>query len=437
MRGETWFDDALWPAQVDRICDRFEAHWRSGGRKPRIEEFLAGIVGAARAVLLGELLAVELELRRRAGECTTLAEYQARFPADGPLVEAAFAAPAAVSTLPGSSSRVGGRSGKPRDPLNTRAFAVVQALIAGPSMPDGGREGHELGLGCTIGPYEITGHLGQGGMGWVYRARHRSTRHEVALKVIHTYLADESGAVRRFRREFEAVRSLRHDHIVRVYEMGSVDGRCYLTMEYIEGLDLARLVRERGPLPVAEACRYLRQAALGLQHAHERGVIHRDVKPSNLILTQGSIVKVTDLGLARLAIPGRVTITLTREDTLLGTPDYMAPEQASDPHGADVRSDVYSLGCSLYYLLSGEPPYPGGTAAEKIHKHRECEPTPIEDLRVDVPAGLSRILRTLMSKRPGDRCQSSSQVALALEPYCREVITSPISGIEAQRGIEA
>src|SRR5262249_55563379 len=184
----------------------------------------------------------------------------------------------------------------------------------------------------------------------------------------------------------------------------------FLVMEFVAGIDLHRLVRQRGSLGVGEACEYVRQAALGLQHAHERGLVHRDVKPSNLLLTaRGAVVKVLDLGLGGVeSTPSSDSTPLSVGERLTGTPDYMAPEQAADCHGADARADVYSLGCTLYHLLAGRPPFAGGSLAQKLAAHLYHEPPALTSLRGDLPPGLSEVLGKMMAKQPEDRYPSAA-----------------------------
>ena len=193
-------------------------------------------------------------------------------------------------------------------------------------------------------------------------------------------------------------------------------------MEYVEGSDLHRLVEKSGPLPLGQACHYIRQAALGLQHASERGLVHRDIKPSNLqVAATGEVVKILDMGLARSREPesnagGRAD--LTQACSIMGTPDYIAPEQIADPRQVDVRADIYSLGCTLYYLLAARPPFPGGAWEEKLVCHRKVEPQPIEHVRPDVPAAFAAVLRKMMAKRPEDRYAVPTAAADALAPFC-------------------
>jgi WD40 repeat protein/serine/threonine protein kinase len=279
-------------------------------------------------------------------------------------------------------------------------------------------KGH--GADLVLGPYQLLERLGEGGMGQVFKARHCKLGRVVALKVIHPECLADADSVRRFRREIQAAAQLDHPHVVRAYDAGEAGGRHFLVMECVAGIDLKRLVKERGPLPVAEACAYARQAALGLQHAHERGMVHRDVKPSNLLLVREpdglGVVKLLDLGLVRLArtADGAEPTTFTEEGWAAGTPDYLAPEQASDPRKADARSDLYSLGCTLYFLLAGRPPFPDGSATDKLIKHAMLDPVPVEQLRADVPPGLAAMLRKLLAKRPEDRFQTAADLAEAL-----------------------
>jgi len=285
--------------------------------------------------------------------------------------------------------------------------------------------------------YRIVGLLGKGGMGEVYKAEHRLMERMVALKVINPKFVGSKQAVERFRREVQAAARLDHAPIVRAHDAEQAGNLHFLVMEYIEGTDLGQAL-ERGPLPVAEACEYIRQAALGLEHAHERGMVHRDIKPQNLILTRlqdspsHATIKILDFGIASLSENAAPTINvdepstldsqkpgLTQAGSLMGTPDYMAPEQGRDASAADNRSDIYSLGCTLYALLTGQVPFPGGTADEKILAHVTRPARPLKDFRGDVPAALAKVLEKMMAKDPADRYQTPAAVARALAPYCR------------------
>jgi WD40 repeat protein/tRNA A-37 threonylcarbamoyl transferase component Bud32 len=281
-------------------------------------------------------------------------------------------------------------------------------------------QGH--GRSLVLGPYLLLERVGAGGMGEVFKARHRRMKRVVALKLFRGDRRGSPEALQRFFREAEVAAQLAHPNVVLAHDAGQAGDTHYLAMEFVEGTDLARLLQERGRLPPAEACEYVREAALGLQHAHERGLVHRDVKPSNLLLaTREGIIKVLDLGLARLHA-GRAVGQITQEGSLMGTPDYLAPEQALDSAKADTRADVYSLGCTLYHLLAGRPPFPGGTLAEKVLRHQQAEPEPLEGLCPDLPPGLGTVVRRMMAKRPGDRYQTPGQAAAALAPFASDVV---------------
>jgi WD40 repeat protein/serine/threonine protein kinase len=276
------------------------------------------------------------------------------------------------------------------------------------------------GGSLLLGSYVLLEKLGEGGMGAVYKARNWKLGRIVALKVIRKERLNNETIIRRFRREIEAAAQLSHPNIAHAYDADEVAGTHFFVMEYVEGRDLAKVVKERGPLPIAEACEYTRQAALGLQHAHERGLVHRDIKPSNLLLSavkgERTTIKLLDMGLARLErTTSEQSTTLTQEGAVMGTPDYIAPEQARDSHHADIRADLYSLGCTLYFLLTGKPPFPGGSLSEKLLKHQLREPQLVEEVRPEVPPGVAQLVRKLMAKRPEQRYQTPAELAEALE----------------------
>jgi serine/threonine protein kinase len=284
----------------------------------------------------------------------------------------------------------------------------------------------DSGVHLVLGPYVLLECLGAGGMGEVFKARHRLMERVVAVKLIRKERLADAQAVARFLREIKAVSQLSHPNIVTAHDAAQVGDTLLLAMEFVVGSDLAKLVRESGPLPIAQACNYIRQAALGLQHAHERGLVHRDIKPHNLLVTRatdqagpaaGDTVKILDMGLARLQTSGDAVATaaaLTHEGTVMGTPHYMAPEQARDARQVDIRSDIYSLGCTFYHLLTGRPPFSGETFAELLIKHLEEEPEPVAKLRPEVPIKVQAVLRRMMAKRVEDRHQTPAEVAAAL-----------------------
>ena len=271
--------------------------------------------------------------------------------------------------------------------------------------------------------YRVLGLIGTGGMGSVYKAQHRLMERLVALKVISPEFLQNEAAVERFRREFRAAARLSHPNIVTAYDAEQAGNLHFLVMEFVEGLSLDQLVAQRGPLPVKQACHLIRQAALGLAHIHERGMVHRDIKPQNLMVGRQGKLKILDCGLARLAAEPRADSAggqskhragQTQAGMVLGTPDYMAPEQSIDAASADIRSDIYSLGCTLYFALTGQPLFPHGSAVEKLLAHAQREPMPIGSLRPDLPPELARILQRMLAKDPVRRYQTPADVAADL-----------------------
>ncbi|HEX3147922.1 MAG TPA: serine/threonine-protein kinase [Gemmataceae bacterium] len=272
-----------------------------------------------------------------------------------------------------------------------------------------------------LGRYEILEKLATGGMGAVYKARHIELGKIVAVKVLP---AGDQGelSLARFKNEMRAIGRLDHPHIVAAHDAGDADGVHYLAMDLVDGVDLARLVQKHGPLPLPAACAAVRQAALGLQHAFEKGLVHRDIKPSNLMLARGGIVQVLDLGLAR-ASDEPPSERLTSQGAMLGTADYLAPEQWDRPQGVDVRADVYGLGCTLYHLLAGRPPFAGGrytTMMAKMRAHHDETPPPIDQAVPGVPPELVAVLDRMLAKDPADRFATPADVAEALRPFADE-----------------
>lgn len=268
--------------------------------------------------------------------------------------------------------------------------------------------------------YEVTRELGRGGMGVVYLARNRLMDRLEVLKVVNKALFTHPEAAERFLREIRSAAKLNHPNVVTAYNALQEGELLVLSMEYVPGEDLGRIVKTRGPLPVATACYYVYQAALGLQHAHERQMVHRDIKPANLILHKEGrkrIVKVLDFGLAKATSEKSAQTDLTAEGRVLGTPDYIAPEQTMDAASADIRADVYSLGCTLYYLLTGRGPYLARNLYELLRCHQESPPDPIESLRADVPPELIAVILRMLAKSPLHRYQTPGEVSQALIPF--------------------
>ena len=273
--------------------------------------------------------------------------------------------------------------------------------------------------------YAVEKLVGRGGMGRVYKARHRLMDRAVAVKVIHREWVQNQGAIDRFRREVKTAASLDHRNVVSAYDAEQVENLHFLVMEYVDGIDLAQTVRNEGPLPVPVACDFIRQAAEGLHHAHELGMVHRDIKPHNLIVTNDGIVKILDFGLASLvsrsaeedAMSGDANGNLTRVGAVMGTPDFISPEQTQDAREVDGRSDIYSLGMTLYFLLAGRVPFVTGTVAEKLVMHTAETPKALTSLREDVPTGLQAVVARMIAKDPIDRFQTPTEVSEELRPF--------------------
>jgi serine/threonine-protein kinase len=291
---------------------------------------------------------------------------------------------------------------------------------------DAAREG---GGSRKIGKYEIRKKIGAGGMGAVFLALDSALKRNVALKVLPHEKAANPTLVKRFNAEAQSAANLRHDNIVMIYEAGEADGLLYIALEYVEGTDVARLVQKRGTLPIKRSIEIVRQMALALQHAHKQGIVHRDIKPGNILIRRDGVAKLADLGLAR-AVDENADTSITRAGTTVGTVDYMSPEQARNSRAADVRSDLYSLGCTWYYMLTGEPPFPEGSMTNKLRSHAE---TPIPDPRTVNPAvtdAIVAVLRRMTEKDPARRYQTPDELLGDLETarVAGDVITEAILG---------
>ena len=296
--------------------------------------------------------------------------------------------------------------------------------------------------------YRLLGFIGAGGMGRVWKARHELMNRVVAVKTIRPDLLRDERAVARFRREVEAAAALDHPGIVRAFDAERVGDLHVLVMEFVEGVDLARLLRERGPLPVAEACGYAVQVAAGLAYAHDRGLIHRDIKPHNLLLAQSGQVKISDFGLASFLVaqddqpvgrgsaatyPTGTTGSVTGDGC--GTPDYIAPEQIRDARGVDGRADIYSLGCTLYHLLVGQPPFAEASVFGKVAGHLERQPQPITGFRDDLPVELVKVVARMTAKDARDRYASAVEVVMALTPFANSTEPMPDRGRPTRRKV--
>ena len=271
--------------------------------------------------------------------------------------------------------------------------------------------------------YEIKRELGRGGMGVVYLAHNKLMGRDEVLKVMGRQIMERPGVLERFLREIRAVAKLRHPNIVTAYSAIRLGESIVFAMEYVEGLDLAKMVKAKGPLPVAHACSFVHQAALGLQHAHEQGLVHRDIKPGNLMLSRKgdkATVKVLDFGLAKVTREEKVDGGLTSEGQALGTPDFIAPEQILDAPSADIRADIYSLGGTLYYLLTGRPPFQANSLYDMFQAHISRDADPLNLVRPEVPVELAALVAKMMAKDPARRFQTPGEVAEALDAVLQE-----------------
>jgi serine/threonine protein kinase len=269
-----------------------------------------------------------------------------------------------------------------------------------------------MAVGLVLGPFHVLAPIGRGGMGTVYLARDSRSSLLVALKILPPKKArEEERLLSRFRREMEMCQRVAHPHLAWAYEVGLCQGVYYIAMEYIPGQSLYRLVTDQGLLEVARAARLFAEVASALEHAHNQGLIHRDLKPSNIIITPHDHAKVLDLGLAIVQgeAPGRIEVVGGR-GYVVGTLDYISPEQAENATEVDARSDIYSLGCTLYFALTGQPPFPGGTPLEKIQRHRFEDPIPVPQLNPAIPPGFIGLLRKLMAKNPEQRFATAAEV---------------------------
>jgi len=279
--------------------------------------------------------------------------------------------------------------------------------------------------GFTIsGKYRLLEHLGRGGMGDIYLCEHIRMGRKVALKVLPRQQAEDPASLERFYREAKAVALLDHPHIVRAHDIDHEDKLHFLVLEFVDGCNLHDFVRKNGTLAPGRAAHYIRQAALGLEHAHKARLVHRDMKPGNLILDRQGTVKLLDMGLARFFDDTAAYVEKFEAGYIIGTADYVAPEQINDGN-VDVRADIYSLGGTFYYLLVGKSPFQDGTTPQKMIWHQVRQPRSLRLLRPDVPEGLVRIIEKMMAKEAGRRYQTPAEVVVALDEYTRAPIPPP------------
>jgi serine/threonine protein kinase len=423
--------------RIDELCDQFEEAWRKGVH-PRIEDYLAKAPEAERAALLGQLLKVELELRAKAGEAVTVEEYQQRFPLFVDLVtdlvkKAAYRC---------SSSTVIDSVGSPGKPTPTSVHSEEET---GPFIPRSkddpdpfkakGAVGNETGVPRVLGDYEILERLGKGGMGIVHRARQLSANRIVALKVIRPERLEDLPPeqcrewLRRFRAEGQAAARVDHENVVTVYEVGEVNGQLFYSMRYVEGRSLADLLRENGPMPDRKAAAYLEPVARALHHVHGHGILHRDLKPGNILVDGTGRPLVADFGLAKWLKDEPDTV---QTHGPLGTPDYMAPEQASDGALAVAASDVYSLGATLYALLTGRPPFQAPDPIETLRQVMDAEAVPPRRLNPAIARDLETICLKCLNKQPHKRYGSADELARDLKRFLdgKPITSRPVGWAE-------
>jgi len=356
--------------RIDRYCDEFERLCQAGTR-PDPADFLAGLPKGLRDDLVLEIVLLDIEYRRSAGERPTVTDYREKFP-------------------------------------NVELASL--AAMVGVAAP-------VVLLPMTLGEYDLSERLGGGGMGEVFLAQHRRMKRRVAVKVLAVARPDRDEARLRFERETRITALLAHPNVVTAFDAREDAGLRYLVTEYMPGGDLGRYVRSQGPLSPAAACAAIRQAALGLGHAHEHGVIHRDVKPGNLLRDASGTVRVADWGLARIRSDPAATVpaeSLTDHGSLIGTVDYLAPEQAQRPDRVGPAADVYSLGCTLFFLLAGRPPFAGGGYIDRIAAHRSTPPPDVREFAPEVPESLAGTIATMLAKLPGDRPATMADVIAQL-----------------------
>lgn len=278
--------------------------------------------------------------------------------------------------------------------------------------------------GFFLGGCKLLHWIGGGAMSDVYLGEHLASHSQMAVKVLKARCSDNSSVAERFCLEGRTMQKFVHPNIVRVYQQGQECGQLFLLMEYVDGSDLSSLVARHGTPSFAKAADYIRQAAAGLAYLHIRGIVHRDIKPGNLLVDSTGVVKIFDLGLARVPNDGEQSLTALHHETILGTPDYMAPEQVLDCHEVDGRADLYSLGGTLYFLLTGHAPFAEGTLARRLLKHQREAPESIYFKRPETPTALVEICRRLLAKRPRDRFASAEELSRTLSDWLASACTN-------------
>jgi hypothetical protein len=414
------------PKSKEDLSAQFSALWRQA-EKPDLSAFLAR-VGAISAEQLSQILCADQRERWLRGESPEI-EYYLR------IYRSLYPGPEYAVDILYNEFLVRREIGETPtvNEYRDRFPDLIEQLQAQVSLRDALVPANSAGQSSSLkasanspspiqwtppSGYEILGELGRGGMGVVYKARQISLQRLVAIKVIAADLAAETGILARFQRERFLLAQLTHPNLVAAYDAGESGGLQYFVMELVDGMSFATLVKQLGVLPVVEACEMIRQAAVGLQHMHEHGLVHRDVKPSNLLMTPAGTVKLIDLSLARLEPgPAQDASVITNLQTL-GTFDYIAPEQCEDSHSVDIRADIYSLGCTFYELLSGRAPFAEfGSVLMKIRAHALKPIAPIQKRRADVPTQLAAVVERMVAKDRNDRFSSPGDISTALQSF--------------------
>jgi len=423
--------------RIDELCTQFENAIRSGGESPNVRSLLERASSdAAKETLFRELLGIHFECLPLEERAAVAVSYRKKFPDYMVIINATFGETDSLSVKDFAKLLVQSqlfdrkhveadykKISRKRKPASGNEFAKALEELGRLTQFQISEITAGRGKSLVFGNYHVLHPIGEGGMGAVFKARHRRMDRLVALKTIHSKFIQDFDAVSRFHREVKAAARLTHPNIVTAFDADEANGTHFLAMEFVDGEDLSILVRKTGPLSLELAVDCIHQSALGLKFAHESGVVHRDIKPSNLLLTNDGNIKILDMGLARLDETRREDLTgqsekdLTRSGAVMGTVSYMAPEQALDSKNADARSDIYSLGCTFYFLIAGRPPYSGETFTQTFLAHREAPIPQLNDVAQNVPAGLDTVLATMIAKSPEDRYQSAGELLTALTPF--------------------
>lgn len=316
----------------------------------------------------------------------------------------------------------------------TRSEEMAEALIAAGLLTrwQSDKLLERKSQGFFLGRYKILRQLGAGSMGAVYLAEHVVMRHRVAIKVMASKYQESTRHVERFEREARATAAVNNRRIVRAFDVEMSGGTPYLVMEYVDGDDLQKIVFDSGVLPIRDAAEYIRQAAEGLEAAHRAGLVHRDIKPSNIMLDHEGEIHILDLGLARMDAGEEASLTMMHNSRALGTVDYLSPEQARDSHSVDARADIYSLGCTLFFLLTGHAPFDEGTIPQRLMAHQSKAPPNLREKRPEVPQDLAAICDKMLAKDRGKRFQTAAEVAAALAEFLAGKTVSAFAGAEEE-----